>query len=811
MTASIAFQFVIATLLPVLATIVLFEVQQRTAFGAARFWVQQAVIGLVFGVLAIIGTEFGIDTGEAVMNVRDAAPIVGGLLFGGPAGIIAGVIGGVERWIATLWGRGLFTRLGCSIATIAVGFYAAWLRRYLFDNKRPTLLVALLIGALAEVMHLTLIFVTNMGQAARAISVVQACSIPMITANGIAVMLSVLAVDVLDWRASHADSGKLSIAQLMQTGMVIPVVVACMVTSGFTYLLQTGVANEQTKELLSLYIEDVKDEVRSTSDANLLVTTRRVANEVGTVEHAKELDLKEFAERYGVTEVNVVDESGIIVNSTFPDFEGFDMSSGGQSAEFLTLLDGSTTELVQSYQPMTYERNNWRKYAAVTIPGGFVQVGYGTLSFQMQMAEQIAGVATNRHVGESGGIVVVDAQDVVVSAYQDIVGQSLQSTGLGWVTEGALPGAVFTSDFMGDKVYGMLQRTEGYRIIAIEPVKEANFSRDAAFLLGSFTVALVFGTLFVAIYFLVKQLVVNNIHRINTTLGLITDGDLNAVVDVHTNEEFSELSDDINLTVTALKRAIADEAARMAADLEYARKIQQSALPMVFPPFPSHEEFQIYANMDAAKEVGGDFYDFYLLDEDHLVFLIADVSGKGIPAALFMMTAKTLLKSLAESGIPVDEVMRRANQQLCEGNEAEMFVTCWMGVLDLQTGHVTYANAGHNPPALAHAEGGFSFEVVRPNMVLAGIEGVRYRAQGLDLKPGDTLFLYTDGVTEATRSDNELFGEDRLIASLNEHGTDDVELLCHEVHADVDAFVGDAPQFDDITVLALRYLGRKQS
>ena len=209
--------------------------------------------------------------------------------------------------------------------------------------------------------------------------------------------------------------------------------------------------------------------------------------------------------------------------------------------------------------------------------------------------------------------------------------------------------------------------------------------------------------------------------------------------------------------------------------------------------------------MDTAKEVGGDFYDFYFVDEDHLAFLIADVSGKGIPAAMFMMTAKTLLKSYAESGMNVSEVLTKANNKLCEGNDAGMFVTVWMGYLNTKTGEVTYTNAGHNPPLIRRADGSVEYIKSRPGLVLAGMEGIRYRSNTIQLSQGDILYLYTDGVTEATDLNNELYGESRLLAVLEKESNVDVHSMCHLVKADVDAFAGKAPQFDDISMLSLQY------
>ncbi|MBQ1182552.1 MAG: SpoIIE family protein phosphatase, partial [Phascolarctobacterium sp.] len=306
---------------------------------------------------------------------------------------------------------------------------------------------------------------------------------------------------------------------------------------------------------------------------------------------------------------------------------------------------------------------------------------------------------------------------------------------------------------------------------------------------------------------LIKKLIVNNIERINDSLTKITDGDLNEVVDVRSHVEFASLSDDINSTVGTLKKYIADAAARIDAELAFAKAIQHSALPSVFPPFPTRKEFDIWATMDTAKEVGGDFYDFYFVNKDTLAFLIADVSGKGIPAAMFMMNAKAVLKSYAESGLDVNKVFTLGNEKLCEGNDAGMFVTAWMGFLNTETGEVTFANAGHNPPLVRHADGSFEYLKARAGFVLAGMEGVKYRKNELQLAPGDVIYLYTDGVTEATNINDELYGEDRLLALLNANKEASMEKLCKLVKEDVFAFAGEAPQFDDITMLALKYCG----
>jgi sigma-B regulation protein RsbU (phosphoserine phosphatase) len=207
--------------------------------------------------------------------------------------------------------------------------------------------------------------------------------------------------------------------------------------------------------------------------------------------------------------------------------------------------------------------------------------------------------------------------------------------------------------------------------------------------------------------------------------------------------------------------------------------------------------------MTPAKEVGGDFYDFFLVDDDRLAMVMADVSGKGVPAALFMVIAKTLLKNMVQTGRSPKEVLEKVNNQLCEGNEAEMFVTVWLGVLEISTGKLTCANAGHEYPVMMRAGGDYELIKDKHGFVLAGMEGSRYREYELEMKPGDRLFLYTDGVTEATNAESELYGTDRMLAGLNNNKNADCVELLHLMKEDIDAFVKEAPQFDDITMLSL--------
>ncbi len=266
--------------------------------------------------------------------------------------------------------------------------------------------------------------------------------------------------------------------------------------------------------------------------------------------------------------------------------------------------------------------------------------------------------------------------------------------------------------------------------------------------------------------------------------------------------EFWMIFYSINQSAAAMKNA---------AELNVATNIQQSMLPCIFPAFPEREEFDIYADMNPAKEVGGDFYDFFMVDESHLAMVVADVSGKGVPAALFMVIGKTLIKDHTQPGQDLGQVFSRVNNLLCEANSEGMFITAFEGVLDLNTGELKFVNAGHEMPFICRKGGKFESYKLVPGFVLAGMEDMRYRGGSLMLEPGDKLFQYTDGVTEATNGKNELYGMERLRNILGENSRKAPSEILPAVKQDIDKFVGSAPQFDDITMICMEYRGRRSA
>ena len=255
------------------------------------------------------------------------------------------------------------------------------------------------------------------------------------------------------------------------------------------------------------------------------------------------------------------------------------------------------------------------------------------------------------------------------------------------------------------------------------------------------------------------------------------------------------------------QRKLSENSARMETELRMATQIQEGMLPNIYPPFPERREFDIYGTMNPAREVGGDFYDFFLVDEDNLALVVADVSGKGVPAALFMMAAKIILANNAMMGLSPAQVLAATNSSVCASNPEEMFITVWFGILEISTGRLTAANAGHEYPVLKQGD---RFELFkdRHGLVLGAMDGVKYKEYTIQLSPGDKIFLYSDGVPEATDSNNKLFGTDRMLEALNQRPESPARNILADVQEAVDEFVGTAEQFDDLTMLCLEYRGK---
>jgi sigma-B regulation protein RsbU (phosphoserine phosphatase) len=346
---------------------------------------------------------------------------------------------------------------------------------------------------------------------------------------------------------------------------------------------------------------------------------------------------------------------------------------------------------------------------------------------------------------------------------------------------------------------------------------KAGMDRYILLLAGLIALMLVI-TLFGIIVFSVRftRAITGPILALNDGVHEVAGGNLEREVNIKTGDELEQLADSFNMMTSQLRKHIEEiartsaERQRITTELDIATRIQMSMLPSVFPPFPGRKnEFDLYAEVHPAKEVGGDFYDFFFVDDDRFAVVVADVSGKGIPAALFMAITKTVIKNRLQGSEDLALAMEIINRQLCDNNIADMFVTAWICVLEISSGRLVYINAGHNPPLVRRDQQGFVFLVTPPDLVLAGMDDTFYHRREMRLEHGDMLFIYTDGVVEAANLNNVLYGKERLRSFLNANASEPLREILPRLRSDIAAFTGEVEQSDDITMLAIRIRGEK--
>ena len=606
--------------------------------------------------------------------------------------------------------------------------------------------------------------------------------------------------------------------------LTIFVILTFLFSSTLSFFLQTRLAYRSTNQIISLKIKDAVKQIKL-NENNYLRMQKIVAEDslAKARAYAKMIEmnpsiindlsrLKEIAQSLGVDELHVSDKNGILISSLPENYRGYDMKSSEQSKEFLPAVSDPKFELSQTVQAKGIDGTLF-KYSGVARRDqpGIVQIGYipKRLNDAFRVTH-IRNLAEGLRVGNNGRIVICNHDGLILSAV-DIgrIGNNISQYGIMPSTIAGKKGH-FKAIIDESPFFGVYERFEDYVILGLLPETEMYFDRNI--MIRDFTLfyIFIFATIFILISLLVQRTVINGIRRVNASLARITKGDLNEKIREHSTHEFSLLSSGINETVDALKLAIAEATKRIDKELETARSIQTSVLPDAYSPFPSNNEFGISAKMLTAKEVGGDFYDYFLLDPSHLAVIIADVSGKGIPAALFMMQAKATIKDKMSSDRPLNEVVVEINNSLCENNKIGMFVTAFIGLLNFKTGQFSCVNAGHNPPLLKHADGNFEWFSYKGGMILAAMENVPYSQKDIILKPGDRFYFYTDGVSEAFNPEGVLFGEKRLINTLNsclDNNFSRIELIDF-INLELENYRKDAPQSDDITMLILDFLNK---
>ncbi|MBQ9518707.1 MAG: SpoIIE family protein phosphatase, partial [Firmicutes bacterium] len=612
----------------------------------------------------------------------------------------------------------------------------------------------------------------------------------------------------------------LPISVKFQAWLFICTMIMLMFTFMFSYSVQTRTTMQNTQHTMTINSDDAKntysllqadyDSLQGLIKEQTLVMAHAVASAVdyfGGINNMPVEGLESMCKTYDFYEINLIRKDGIIIASSNPLNTNFDMYSSEQSRPFMQITDSNIDEFAQDYRPIGRDSSVSLMYVGVKCVDGIVQVALDDKQIEKYgSTEEYDAMFGDRHVGESGSIYIYDdgADKIILSG--DHKGKTLKDIGVEYYSKSGTPEVqYFTANVLGESSYCRCENfDDGFGVLAVLPLTEVYRSRNMAAYETAFADILLFTAIFLLIYILVQKIIVDNLNRINVSLAKITRGNLDEVVDVRASSEFASLSTDINLTVDALKGYIEQAEKRIEEELEFAREIQFSALPQNFD-FP-RTEFKLYATMDPAKEVGGDFYDFFFVDKSKVALVVADVSGKGIPAALFMMRSKTAIKSLAESGRSPSEIFEKANDTLCEGNDADMFVTAWIGIVDLETGVVKCANAGHEYPAIKRADGDWELIKDKHSLALAAMEGMPFKEYEFQLNEGDKLFVYTDGVPEAINEKDEQFGTDEMLRALNAAKTKTVTETLPFVRKRIANFVGNAAQFDDITMLIFDFI-----
>ena len=528
-------------------------------------------------------------------------------------------------------------------------------------------------------------------------------------------------------------------------------------------------ARSRTEALLDYAVSDIHLTMDGAIDTMLEHVAFTCARRFGRADRYTREEVASVAHLFDIDELSIVDRAGIVVASNDPDSIGVDMNRKEETRPFSALTDGTTRVVSQPFRRHAYS-NSRRKYLGVPFAGGdgYVQVGMDESRMVKMINTQLAFLF-DAEMDETVCYLCADMKTgALVSTYL-ADGETSTLEGIGFDASN-VPDSdeTFEQTLFGHKAFCRSYVFGEHRFIMVVPKAEFYGTRDVLMVVMTILLALVLGA------FVVLLLRISNDAK-------------------------------------RIKAFYAAEDAARAKDMEIAKNIQTSALPV---PFGANPYFNLMASMTPARDVGGDFYDFFMLDSTHLAFMVADVSGKGVTAALYMMTVKTLLKNAILSRRDPAAAFTWVNAELCRSNTANMFLTAWGGVLDLATGQVTFANAGHNPPMkveVGGAEGPRSKYVTeKSGPILAFLDGVEYTPFTFSLSPGDLLFLYTDGVTEALDSKGGLFGEERLENAVNAVAEPHPKLVCNVVRMAVAAFAEGVPQADDLTVLAVEYVSRPQ-
>lgn len=549
------------------------------------------------------------------------------------------------------------------------------------------------------------------------------------------------------------------------------------------YLLSVGLltgmnlyyANEKTASALDRATEEMSETLDDMINVILKKIGQAIVTRLGAPSAHSFEEMDRLAREYDIDEINVVDVNGNIIGTNDRDVidHHVNMNDSDITREFMVLATNNTLRVCHKFRPHSANRNIIRKYVGIPFDkDGFIQIGYDVKRVSEIFWIDMKDTFTNWAIGDEGYYLgYYSGQDRVLMQSTDrdyMVGRKVSEV-MDWKFGSIeMVGRRFVARICGEISDCRVHILDNVVLVSVVPYSEFKLP------------ALAESAVFALVLFVFFALFIWVLWRIN--------GDRDKILRM---------------------RAAQDR--RDAEDLATARSIQQSSLPARFPPFPRDLNMDIFATVDPARGVGGDFYDFYYVGYNRLAMVVADVSGKGVPAAMFMMRAKGILKSCILAMNDLAEAVAETNARLCESNTAEMFVTCWVGVLNEVTGEIVYVNAGHNPPYIRRADGGVDQLRGVSGLFLAGMDGVTYKAFSTQLGRDDQLFIYTDGVTEANDSKGTMFDEKRLAEVLSSlSGRESPREVCETVRSRLDEFTAGAAQFDDITMLSLRYRGQPE-
>lgn len=700
------------------------------------YWWRMSILGIVFACTSIFGYYLGVEIPVSedlqglvggpyfVVGNSTIAPVIAGLVFGWPAGVISGVIAFVFRACMGGW-------LGwpTSIALLFSGLFTAAFSHFIFKDKRPKWYFGFLIAMFVETFNIFLIYLFNTQNVSSTYTLVKQFDFICITFAALTLLLTNVTISLIEKEKILPKKKELKNISIHVQGALF---IACIVGMALmTYSVWAGSALKSEQDYTEIANESLQD----------------VHNDVWD----RIKDINPFAYEKPENVDRLLDELEVVTKNHHVTKQGFVIT-------------------VARVQVNGTERK-FLKDEVISAPDDY-------------------GFMPHDHF----------------EYYQSGVKYTMSNCNLprnqtSFVT---INDEVFLMVHTGDPLF--VHGGDCISYIVLIPYSEVDSASGTVFRISLYTNILVIIALFLFAEYFVNQKIVKRVEMMDKSLEEIMDGNLDKELHIEGYNEFTNLSNNINLTVGALKNYAQEVELRIDNELKFARDIQTGSVPTAFP---FEKAYNIYAKMEPAKEVGGDFYDYFKMNNGRILFLIADVSGKGIPAAMFMMRAKTLIKSLSSTDIPLEDIVNTANKELCANNEASLFVTAWIGILDPNNGELRYINAGHMNPLLKKKNGKFAEFPNKHNFVLAAMPDYEYKTEIAYLEPGDELVLYTDGVTEAHNPNKELYGVERLINFVNNAQYFNAKQLLDEISDDVVKYADGVEQFDDTTLLIMRYIGNQ--